>query len=93
MLEELLAITNLVDFEDYGSLQLIRSEWAEEVLTLSLNVSADEYPEVHPRWQIISQMSARRVMPGVSLRGLRWVKENEAHLDRRKHSSTGAAHP
>jgi hypothetical protein len=47
MLEELLAITNLVDFEDYGSLRLISVEWSEDTLILSLKVSADEYPEVH----------------------------------------------
>ena len=52
MLEELLAITNLVDFEDYGSLRLANVEWSEGSLTLSLDVSADEYPDVHPRWQV-----------------------------------------
>src|SRR3712207_4163776 len=52
MLEELLAITNLVDFEDYGSLRLTGVEWSEGALTLALNVSADEYPDVHPRWQV-----------------------------------------
>lgn len=53
MLEELLAITNLVDFEDYGSLRLTHVEWSEDALTLFLNVSADEYPNVHPRWQVV----------------------------------------
>jgi hypothetical protein len=53
MLEELLAITNLVDFEDYGSLRLISVEWSEDTLILSLKVSADEYPEVHPSWQVV----------------------------------------
>ena len=53
MLEELLAITNLVDFENYGSLRLTGIEWSEDALILSLNVVADEYPEVHPNWQVV----------------------------------------
>ena len=53
MLEELLAITNLADFEDYGSLRLTRIEWSEATLTLSLEVAADEHPDIHPRWQVV----------------------------------------
>ncbi len=53
MLDELLAVTNLVDFEDYGSLCLTRVEWSEDAVTLSLNVSADEYPDFHPRWRVV----------------------------------------
>ena len=53
MLDELLAVTNLVDFEDYGSLCLTCVEWSEDALTLSLHVSADEHPDFHPRWQVV----------------------------------------
>src|SRR5919205_3952376 len=52
MLEKLLAVAGLVDFEDYGSLRLTDVGWSEAALTLSLHVSADEYPEFHPHWQV-----------------------------------------
>lgn len=53
MLEDFLAATSGVDFEGYGSLCLTRAEWSEGSLTLSLEVSADEDPGIHPRWQVV----------------------------------------
>jgi hypothetical protein len=53
MLEELLAITNIADFESCGSLRLTRVEGSGATLILSLNVSADEYPDIHLRWRIV----------------------------------------
>jgi hypothetical protein len=53
MLEELLAITNPVDFENYGTLLLTRIDWSKDALILSLDISADEYPDIHRRWQVI----------------------------------------
>ncbi|MGH9900392.1 MAG: hypothetical protein ACRD68_00980 [Pyrinomonadaceae bacterium] len=49
----MLAIADLVDFEDYGSLHLTRIDWEEGSITLWLNVSADECPDIHPRWQVV----------------------------------------
>lgn len=53
MLEDFLAATSGVDFEDYGSLRLTRAEWSEDALTISLEVSSDEDPGIHPRWRVV----------------------------------------
>ncbi len=55
MLENLLEITKLVEFEDYGSLQLTGVKFNEEGLTLSLHITADEYTEAHPRWEVVAR--------------------------------------
>ncbi len=53
MLEDLLAITSGIDFEDYGSLLLTRTVWSKDGITLSIDISSDEDPDVHPRWQVL----------------------------------------
>src|SRR5215211_3389731 len=53
MLEDFLAATSGIDFEDYGSLRLTHAEWSEGALTLSLDVSSDEDPGIHPCWQVL----------------------------------------
>jgi hypothetical protein len=55
VLENLLAITSLVDFEDYGSLELISVESNDSGLTLSLHITTDEYPNAHPHWKVVSR--------------------------------------
>ena len=53
MLEDFLNATSGIDFEDYGSLLLTHAEWSEGALTLSIDVSSDEDPGIHPRWQVV----------------------------------------
>ena len=53
MLDELLAITGLVGFEDYGSLRLSHVEFSEDEVNLSLEVRADEFTDIHPRWRVV----------------------------------------
>lgn len=50
---DLLTVTSNIDFEDFGSLVLTRAVWSESVITLSLEMSSDEDPKVHPRWQVL----------------------------------------
>jgi hypothetical protein len=53
MLEDLLAVTSSIDFEDHGSLLLTHAAWSKGALTLSLEVSSDEIPDVRPHWQVL----------------------------------------
>ena len=53
MLEDFLAITSSIDFEDHGSLLLTHAAWSEDAVTLSLEVSSDEVLDVHPYWQVL----------------------------------------
>jgi hypothetical protein len=53
MLDELLDITQLTDFEDYGSLRLNYAESNEDEVKLSLEVCADEFPDIHRRWEVV----------------------------------------
>ena len=41
------------DFEDYGSLELTEAKFEGTLLTLAFNVAADNYPEFHPKWNVI----------------------------------------
>ena len=52
VLENLLDITKEIDFEDHGSLCLRTVESDEDTLSLVLHITADEYPEVHPTWEV-----------------------------------------
>jgi hypothetical protein len=42
-----------VDFADYGSLELTEARSEGTSLTLSFHVSADDYPGMHPNWNVI----------------------------------------
>ena len=53
MLENLLDITKEIDFADYGSLHLRSVEFDDDVLRLSFHITADEYPNVRPTWQVL----------------------------------------
>jgi hypothetical protein len=53
MIEDLLVATGGFGFEEYGSLRLTQAEWSEGILTLSLDVSSDEDPDIHPCWQVV----------------------------------------
>jgi hypothetical protein len=53
MLEDFLAATRGVDFEDYGSLCLTHAERSGGALTLTLEVASDEDPRVHPHWRVV----------------------------------------
>ena len=53
MLENLLNVTNDIDFEDYGTLRLTAVESEEHTLRLSLHLTAEEYPNTHQYWQIV----------------------------------------
>ena len=52
MLENLLDITR-VDFEDYGSLYLTAADLDGDVLRLTLDISADEHPEIPQNWEVL----------------------------------------
>jgi hypothetical protein len=41
------------DFEDYGSLELTEAKIDGTRLTLAFRVTADDYPEFHPNWNVI----------------------------------------
>jgi hypothetical protein len=55
MLEDLLAIAHLIDRDDDddGPLCLTDTEWSAETITLSLDITGDRYPDIHPHWQVI----------------------------------------
>jgi len=53
VLENLLNITNEIDFEDFGSLALTAAEANGDTLRLSLHITGDEYPEIHQNWQVL----------------------------------------
>jgi len=52
MIDDFLKIIESVDFEDFGSLRLVKIECAEENLDLVLEVSDDENSGLHPNWKI-----------------------------------------
>lgn len=53
MLDELLDIASSIDFEEFGSLELVGARRHDEGVTLSFELSDEYRPELHPNWEVI----------------------------------------